>query len=302
MNWDRQYRILAGVPGSEGFEIGNPAMGRPLHVTFSFEKADTESSNTGSLSIDNLNDEHKAVLKEKNCVIEIRAGYGDVIGPIFLGGVKETQEEINGGDRTTSIELIDGLLEYGSIGSVSMNGVISCYTALQAASDGLGVYSSIITPQAEEMLNSARYDNGYCYVGKWRSALQAICQKAGVTFTMQNGVLQVYVPGEAITSVAYVISKDTGLISIPKKITISGGGKSSSSSKSKKSSGSSDDSNGTPGYEIDYMINPAIGVNDLVKVKSKDLTGFFRVKSQNYSGDNYSGDWKCTAQIVEVTV
>ena len=123
---------------------------------------------------------------------------------------------------------------------------------------------------------------------------------------MQNGVLQVFYPGEAITTQAYVLSADTGLISIPKKITISESSTSKTGTKKTKSesSGSSESGqsdSGIPGYEVEYFINGAIGINDLVKVESKNLTGVFRVKKQTYRGDNYSGDWTCTAQLVEVT-
>ena len=59
-NWIRDYRIIAGVPGTEGFEIGEMFRGRALHVSFDLEKSDTQSSNTGKLTISNLNDEHKA--------------------------------------------------------------------------------------------------------------------------------------------------------------------------------------------------------------------------------------------------
>ena len=107
---------------------------------------------------------------------------------------------------------------------------------------------------------------------------------------------------EAITTKAYRISAETGLISIPKKISITQttASKSGSGKVSAAGSASSDSSNGIPGYEIEYLINGAIGINDLVQVESRNLNGIFRVKKQSYSGDNYSGDWKCTAQIVEV--
>ena len=39
-NFDRQYRLAAGKAGSTGFEIGSGK--RPLHVSFSVEKADTK--------------------------------------------------------------------------------------------------------------------------------------------------------------------------------------------------------------------------------------------------------------------
>jgi hypothetical protein len=34
-------------------------------------------------------------------------------------------------------------------------------------------------------------------------------------------------------------------------------------------------------------------------VESKRVNGYYRVKMLELSGDNLSGDWKCTAKLVE---
>ena len=44
-NFDRQYRMSAGPPGSVGFEIGGTAP-YALHIAFSIQKQELESSNT----------------------------------------------------------------------------------------------------------------------------------------------------------------------------------------------------------------------------------------------------------------
>ena len=44
-NFDRQYRMTAGKPGSVGFEIGDTTP-YALHIAFSIQKQELESSNT----------------------------------------------------------------------------------------------------------------------------------------------------------------------------------------------------------------------------------------------------------------
>jgi hypothetical protein len=293
MNFKRQYNIIFGVPGQTGTEISSIGQERPLHVSFDLEKADTESSNTGKLQISNLSDEHKAALSEEGCVVEIKAGYNDTCGTIFLGGVANPSETLSNADRTLEVELVDGLSNYDSVGTISINGIVTGDVILEEIRNQMGIESAIITDKAAELLSTAKYANGYCFVGKLKAALQSLMDKAGLTYTLQNGVLQVFYQGEAISVQAYKISSETGLISIPKKITIT---------ESSTSSGSGDsESNGIPGYEIEYFINGAIGINDLIQVESKEINGIFRVKNQSYKGDNYGNDWKCVAQIVEVT-
>ena len=78
--FDRQVRVAIGESGGTGFEIGAPAAnGIPLHVKFSFEKADVESPNTGKVTVWNLNKEHLAELEKQDCKVIVRAGYADNI-------------------------------------------------------------------------------------------------------------------------------------------------------------------------------------------------------------------------------
>lgn len=304
MNFLRQYSILFGIPGRMGTEITSVGKNRPLHVSFSLEKADTQSSNTGKLQISNLNDEHKALLSEDRCVVELKAGYSDTLGTIFLGGVANPSETLDSADRTLEVELVDGLSNYDSVGTMSLNGVVTGDAILYEIQKQMGIESTIITDKASEMLATAKYANGYCQVGRMKSSLQSLMSKAGLSYSIQNGVLQVFYPGEPITRQAYKLSAETGLISVPKKISMtqSSVSKGSEGKVSSLSAATSESGNGVPGYEVEYFINGAIGINDLVQVESSNLNGIFRVCKQSYTGDNYSGDWKCTAQIAEVVV
>lgn len=302
-NWLREYRVIAGVGGSTGFEIGQTVRGRALHVEFDFEKSETESSNTGKITISNLNDEHKAILNEKGCTVEVRAGYMSRMYPIFKGDVSETNESLNDADRDLEIELVDGLSQYDVPGTISLNGVNHCITVLEIIQREMGIDSCIITEKASAALEKAKYDNGYAFAGKMKSAMTKVCRKAGVQFTLQNGILHVYCEGEAVTNHMYVLSAETGLISIPKKITISKNGASSTGSKksSSKSGKKGTTEKGIPGYEVEYFMNGAIGINDLVQLQSRKVSGTFKVHKIHYKGDNYKGDWKCVTQLVEVT-
>lgn len=303
--WLREFRLVAGVRGKKGFEIGSESAGRPLHISFNLEKSDTQSSNTGKITISNLSDEHKAILAEKDCYIQLHAGYGDNLGLVFAGDVSTTTETLSGADRDIEIEVIDGFVANDLPGWISESGVVTCKTVLDKIVEKMEVESAIITDKAKEKLESAKYDNGYAYVGKLRAALQNVLRKAGCTYSIQNGILQVYCSGETITTKAYVLSAETGLISIPEKITISdsnstSGTTSSSGSSSSSSSSSGTSSKGIPGYKVYFFLNPAIGVNDLVKLESRDVKGTFRVHKITLDGDNHNGDWKCEAELVEV--
>lgn len=306
-NWIRNYQIIAGVPGHEGFRISSVGNPHPLRVNFDLEKADTQSSNTGTLTIYNLNNEHKAILNTAGCYVQILAGYSDMIGSIFAGGISDTEEDTDDADRSIRINLIDGFVNNDIPGSVSINGVVTCEQALAAIVEQMEYESAIISDSAKKLLNEAKYPNGYAYVGKLRAALQNITRKAGCTFTCQNGILQVFTKDSPISPEAYVLDYDHGLIGIPKKITISDTNSTKSASSRKSSTSSTSEASkgttkkGIPGYQVNYLINPAIGINDLVMVKSKVISGAYRVHKLSIKGDSYDGDWICTAELLEVS-
>lgn len=297
--WKREYKLIAGMRGEEGFKIESAGAARPLHISFDLEKSDTQSSNTGTIKISNLSNEHRSILEKENCYIELHAGYGGNMGLVFAGGVSTTEEELSNADRELTVNVVDGFTYNDLPGWLSLNGTVTCSEVLNKLIEAMEIDSAVITDAAAKKLEEAKYDNGYSYVGKLRAALQNVLRKAGVTFSIQNGILQVYVHGESVTPKAYSLSAESGLVSIPKKISISQtNSNTGSSSSSKSSSGTTD--KGIPGYEVNFLLNPAIGVNDLISLKSKTISGYFRVHKITIKGDNYSGDWICTAQLVEV--
>ena len=128
-NFDRQYRLAAGKAGSTGFEIGSGK--RPLHVSFSVEKADTNSQNTAKVTIWNLSDEHLAELSKNDCVVVLHAGYGDTRPLIFTGVVTFATTKADGADRSTEIELVDNRIEVrDTYVSVSYSGAVNCLSLI----------------------------------------------------------------------------------------------------------------------------------------------------------------------------
>ena len=66
-NWDRQYRLRAGVEGSKGFEIGKPdeKTRQAIHINFMVERSDSTTLNTTKIKLWNLNKEQ---IKRVNAV------------------------------------------------------------------------------------------------------------------------------------------------------------------------------------------------------------------------------------------
>lgn len=279
-NWDRQYRLSAGKAGSKGFEIGSGT--RPLHISFSVERADTESANSAKVSIWNLSPEHLAELNKDDCVVVLRAGYGSVMPLIFTGVVTFASTKTDGSDVMTEVELVDNRVELrDTYVSVGYSGSINCKTVIQNIANQMGMTVSF-------SYNAEFKDipNGFSYVGAAAGGLTKACNTSGLAWSINNGVLQVKKPNDTMSRRAYELSAETGLVGTPTRVQIS-------------------DSEGSEktqyGWDAEFLMNAAITIDDYVYLNSRLVRGYFRVYSISIEGDNMEGSWTCTARLLEVS-
>ena len=276
-NWDRQYRLSAGQAGSKGFEVGNGD--RPLHVSFSCERADTDSANSAKVSLWNLSPEHLAELNKDDCIVVLRAGYGSVMPLIFTGIVTFAKTKQDGSDVVTEIELVDNRIELrDTFVSVSYSGTVNCKTLIQDTADQMGLTVSF-------SYNAEFKDipNGYSYVGSASNVLTKACSTSGLVWSINNGVLQIKKPKDTMNREVYELSAETGLIGMPQRVQIS------------------DEADGYEyGWDVEFLMNAAINIDDYVYLNSIHVRGYFRVYSIEIEGDNYEGSWTCTARLFEV--
>lgn len=280
MNFDRQYRLSIGQAGSVGFEIGAEEPS-PLHIAFSIERADVESQNTGKVSIWNLNPEHLSALEQKDCFVIVKAGYGTKLGIVFCGVITFFTTSRDGADCLTEIELVDYRVEVrDTYVSLSYDGVVGVETVMEAIANQMGVtvsfsYNAIFS----------KFQNGFSFVGAGTDALSKACDSSGLSWGIHNGVLQIKKIGDVMSNQVYALSASSGLIGIPKRVLISNEVGTESVS---------------IGYDVVFLLNPVIHVDDYVYLETNLVTGYYRVYSLQIEGDNLSGVWQCTARLLEV--
>lgn len=282
-NFMRTYTLKCGKMGSKGFEIGNihNAIEAALHVSFSVEKCDVESPNTAKVQIWNLSNNNLKILDGKDCIVELKAGYNNSNALILVGNVTSVVTTPENADRMTEIEVMDGRVELrDTTVSISLNGSVNCKDVYNQIASKMGL--SIVFAGD---LSFKTMPNGFSYTGKAKNALQKIAKYCGHKWTIQNQVIQITWPGRAVNTRGYLLNSETGLISIPKRITIGS---------------SSDSEESQTGWEVEYFLNGAIGVNDIVQLQSSTANGYFRVYKVTFDGDNLEGDWVCTAQLLEI--
>lgn len=287
LNWLRTYMMTCADPKTgKGFVIGNTRNAEQivLRVSFSVEKSDSETANNGKITVWNLSPENRKTLETKDCNVILTSGYDMANAIIIQGSVVSGISSKEDADIVTEVEVVDGRVALrDTVVTVSLNGVVDSKTLYDYVSKQMGV-----TVLYSPTLVCKPYPAGFSFVGKARQALDKITEYNGHKWTLQNGVLQITNPNEPISVKAYVLSSKTGLIGIPKRITLD----------DNKTKGQNQ-----TGYEVSYLLNAAIGINDLVVLQTKDVQGTFRVMKIQIEGDNFESSensWTCTAQIVAV--
>lgn len=282
-NFNREYRFAAGPAGGQGFEVGEKSETQPIpiHVNFSLQKSDLETQNTGRVTLWNLNKSQLSVLNEKNCVASLRAGYGNRISLIFAGIVSHVSTTIDSADRKTEIEVVDNLIEIrDTYVAVSYKGTVNWKTIFDDVAAQMGVAVSY-------SYNAQFVDisNGFSFVGLARDIMTKGCKCCNLSWSLQNGVMQIKKPGDVMSREVFLLSPETGLLGIPAQIVIT--------------QDTATDQN-TNGWDVEYFLNGAINIDDYVRLESETIKGYFRVYSVDIEGDNISGDWKCKARLLEV--
>lgn len=212
----------------------------------------------------------------------LKAGYGSTMPLIFVGAVSRVETSIDGADRMTEIEAVDGRIELrDTFVSLSYKGVINTKKIMQDVAQQMGVSVTFSYNAA-----FADYPNGFSFIGAGKSALDKVCAPTGLIWEIQNGILQIKRKGDTMSRQVFVLSPESGLIDIPKRLT---------------QGAENDSGESSNGWEVVYLLNGAIGVGDYVKIESETVTGFFRVHTVEHDGDNIEGDWLSTAQLYEVT-
>ena len=275
--FDRQYRFAFN-----GFEVGNSTPEQPtaLRIHFTVEKADTETPNTARISVWNLNPQQIAALNEKDCFTVLRAGYENHMTLIFTGTITCVKTLMDGADRETVMEIVDGRVPLrDTYVSLSYSGVVNAKPVIDAIAGEMGI---AVTYSHNAAFKD--FPNGFAFIGPGRVGLDKACATSGLQWQIYNGVLQVKKERDTMNRQAYLLSPDSGLLGIPKNILIAADG-----------CGLDEQ----PGVEVEYLLNGAIGISDFVRLESREIQGFYRVKRLELAGDNIQGMWKCTAWLIE---
>ncbi len=252
-----------------------------LRVAFSVKKSLGKEPNGCRLTITNLSEaSRKKVEQSKHKPLILSAGYEKTEATIFSGKVRFAHSERDPADWRTEIESGDGEVEYSQNHfKGSFRAGTSTRDTIKAAAAALGVGLGNLDTMISA-LAKPNHVKGFSASGRASDILGTLLAGQGLSFSVQNGQLQVLRPDEPVDSSAVLLSASTGLIGSPEVGTPSGAGE-----KRK------------PSIKLRSYLQPQIRCGGLVEVRSNALTGQYLVTHLEHQGDSSGAPWYSLIEV-----
>lgn len=269
-----------------------------LEFKFHAEKNIKSQPNKLDLQIYNLSPDHvaqitkRAQAKQSTGVrVDVEAGYVNSRQLIFRGDAREIYTTHNGSDRITIIAAHDGGRAYreSRINQSFAPGASpsDLINALANALDiGSGNANDAVVGATLNALGAA-YPNGIVLSGKASDQLTRITRFMGLTWSVQNGVLQLQESNKPLQTTAVRLASDTGMVGSPSSDMDTSVAASAGTSKQKKPTS----------VLVKTLMIPDLYPGRKVVLDSLEFSGNYEITQCDYVGDTSGNDWNCQLKM-----
>lgn len=249
-----------------------------LATKFKVKKDLKGKPNTAEISVSNLSRDYQDTIAQAKVVtVQLEAGYKDNTSVIFLGDLRSGYTKREGLDNVTTVSSGDGEKAHRTARvSVSHKRGATNADILRSLAGALGVGEGNLSSAISALTASGVGDLftlGTVLSGSASTEMTRVCRSVGLTWSIQNGALQLLQISKATADSAILLDSTNGLIDSP-----------------------SIDSKGV--MKCKCLIQPDIFPGRLLVLVGKYLQGQFRIESTEHTGDTSTGaaDW-----YVEIT-
>lgn len=252
--FQRRWSLTVGPDGGEGRKWTD------LKTTFKVEKTGSSTPNKVEVAIYNLSPDSRGFVEKKGNVLILEAGYKAEIKLLGTGDVRLVTHAKEGPDWVTKFECDDGGKAHRTIVHESFGKDTSEADVVNHLAKKLGVKLGKL-----QGLSDAKFGKGRQLTGPARAQLDALCKSRGLRWSIQDGVLQILPAGSDTGADAILLNDAHGLVGSPEKT--------------------------EAGIKVTSLLRGGINPGQLVKVESRQVTGFFVAEKVTHEGDSSGGSW-----------
>ena len=260
--------------------------GKHLDINFEVEKTTKREPNKALIRIYNLSERRRQSLSSDADIV-LTAGYRGLISTIFSGDAREIYTSRIGPDIVTTIEAEDGGRSYRQAQiSASFESGVRAADIMAACVDAMDIGRgnlSEISQYIREDGGIDTYSEGYTATGPAWRVLDGIVRSAGLTWSVQSGVLQLKRNNRPVQTRSIRLSEGTGLIGSPTKEVGQRRRRASQSAK----------------YNAVAMLIPGLDPGRIVVIESRLVNGGFVIKKAKYTGSTFGEEWHAELNLEE---
>lgn len=263
-------KIVASVDKTDP---SNPSR---LRFVFRVSKSLSADPNTCEIRIYNLSQATRARLQEKGIEVTLEAGYKANSQIIFKGTTARIEHRHEGPDWESKLACGDGEKKMREE-AVSLS--FKAGTTVQEVAKKVGEAMKLSVGNLPQKLaafakeGKGSFANGLSIDGLASKAFDKIAEAAGLTWSVQDGALQVLKDDEAVAGPPLLVTSSQ-LIGQPES------GEKSDKAKEKG-----------PTFRAKVLLEPGLRPGRAVTLQSKAVQGTFRIEKVEHSGDTWGQEW-----------
>lgn len=252
---------------------------RPLDISFKVKKTlGAARGGTLDMEIFNLSEEHRreiATAPRRQTYVRLDAGYEGPGGAsqIFVGDLRKAIVAESGADWVVKVTAGSGEHSVRSarvVRSFAAGATVEDVVRHLASAMGVGVGNALDAFQGARLAGGAQiHAGGAVLQGRASEELDRLCTAAGLSFSVQDGVLQVLPLGGALDRSAILLSPTTGLVESPEIVN-------------------------RRTITVKALLQPGLVPGQRIVVESAVISGVWRITEAEYSGANGGNDWYAT--------
>lgn len=255
---------------------------RDLRVTASIEKHLGAEPNTCTIKVYNLAETTRARFQRKPTGVRLDAGYDTELGQLFTGDLRWCTSTLEGVDWITSMQIADGDRAHRFARcSRSFAPGVSAATAVADVVKSMGLQ----LPAGVSTSLQGQYASGVSVHGNSARELTRLLRATGLSWSIQDGRLQILASADVRRDPPIEVSQGTGLIG-----TVEYGAPVEAGAGRGKA----------PILSFKMLLYPGLTPGGQVRVKSRSVNGLFRVERVTHSIDTHGADWFSSVEAKQV--
>lgn len=266
-----------------GIAIGGATLDRSLRFTFKIEKDLKPEPNYTDIVVYNLSESHRAEFQRKPVHVRLEVGYDGETQGLFVGDLRWAEHRRNGVDWETHIQAGDGERAYRHARvNRSFKPGVSAFDALKEAASSMELELPSGLADALPSL-SGQYAGGLSMTGPAHREITRILTPRGAEWSVQDGRLVILPKSGARRDTAILIGADgLPVIGAPEF------GPPGEKGKDKP-----------PTLTVKTLLFPGFVCGGLIQLKTRSVSGLFKVARIVHTGDTHGQDWYSTLEATQ---